>query len=106
MIIKLFSYFSSYLLKYGFTLKQYKSVYSNNNCYLYYAGTYVKAEGISYSGNQFVYADKVAINLGKFISNEGNVTITDTSVSSFSSFKVIYDTNNNEWKKATTIKVA
>ena len=79
---------------------------SNNNCYLYYAGTYVKAEGISYSGNQFVYADKVGINLGKFISNEGNVTITDTSVSSFSSFKVIYDTNNNEWKKTTTIKVA
>ena len=79
---------------------------SNNNCYLYYAGTYVKAEGISYSGNQFVYTDKVGINLGKFISNEGNVTITDTSVSSFSSFKVIYDTNNNEWKKTTTIKVA
>ena len=80
------------IIKAEYINKEIQAVHGNGNYYMYYCGTYVKANGLSLEGNFIIANDTVTINLGKFFSNSSKTTSAN-----YNEFSLRF--SNNMWTK-------
>lgn len=83
------------IIKAEYINKEIQAVNGNGNFYVYYCGTYVKANGLSLEGNSIIANDTVTINLGKFFSNSSKVS------ANYNEFSLRF--SNNMWTKVSGV---
>lgn len=85
------------IIKAEYINKEIQAVYENGKFYVYYCGTYVKANGLRLEGNSIIIIanDTVTINLGKFFSNSSKVS------DNYNEFSLRF--SNNMWTKVSGI---
>ena len=83
------------VIKAEYINKEIQAVYANENFYVYYCGTYVKANGLRLEGNSIIANDTVTINLGKFFSNSSKTS------TNYYEFGLRF--SNNMWTKVSGV---
>ena len=85
------------VIKAEYINKEIQAVYGNGDFYVYYCGTYVKANGLRLEGNSIIIIanDTITINLGKFFSNSSKVS------DNYNEFSLRF--SNNMWTKVSGI---
>ena len=76
-------------------------VYDGSSFYVYYAGVYVKAAGITIDSSNFI-TSSVTINFGKFFSSSSHASITNGT---YDAFVIEYNSNIDMWKNVSGFSV-